>query len=84
MFRNNVDVPQSAMWDAVNVRDRLVYCIETASLPAQVPVGSDAMYSILLLRHMPIWLQDMLLYSSVKRRTVKPAAMAYKKESYHQ
>ena len=75
MFHNNVDVPRSAMWDPVNVCDRLVYCVETVALPAQVPVGTDAMYSILLLRHMPVWLQDMLLYSSVKSRKIKPAVM---------
>mmetsp|Transcript_6657 Transcript_6657/g.14620 ORF Transcript_6657/g.14620 Transcript_6657/m.14620 type:complete len:403 (+) Transcript_6657:113-1321(+) len=74
-FHNKVELPRSVMWDAVNVRDRLVYCIETTAIPAQVPVGLDAKFSILLLRHLPVWLQDTIISRVVESRKVKPAVM---------
>ena len=74
-FQNNVEQPRRVMWDAMNVRDRLVYCVEALKIPPQVPIGMDAMYSILALRHLPIWAQDVLLYTFARSRKVKPAAM---------
>lgn len=74
-FQNNVEQPRRVMWDAMNVRDRLVYCVEALKIPPQVPIGMDAMYSILALRHLPIWAQDVLLYTFARSRNVKPAAM---------
>ena len=74
-FQNNFEQPRRVMWDATNVRDRLVHCVEALQIPPQVPVGFDAMYSILALRHLPIWAQDILLYTFARSRKVKPAAM---------
>ena len=74
-FQNNFEQPRRVMWDAINVRDRLVHCVEALQIPPQVPVGFDAMYSILALRHLPIWAQDILLYTFARSRKVKPAAM---------
>lgn len=74
-FQNNFEQPRRVMWDAINVRDRLVHCIEALQIPPQVPVGFDAMYSILALRHLPIWVQDILLHTFARSRKVKPAAM---------
>jgi NAD(P)-dependent dehydrogenase (short-subunit alcohol dehydrogenase family) len=74
-FHNNVEQPRRVMWDASNVRDRLVHCVEALKIPAQVPVGLDAMYSILATRHLPIWAQDKLLYAFARSRKVKPTVM---------
>ena len=74
-FQNNFEQPRRVMWDAINVLDRLVHCVEAIQIPSQVPVGFDAMYSILALRHLPIWAQDILLYTFARSRKVKPAAM---------
>ena len=69
-IHNGVDLAESCMWRAKVVQQELVKSVLHVQPPSQIIVGSDAKYSMMILRHMPVWLQDwmqsLLLQSSVK------------------
>jgi NAD(P)-dependent dehydrogenase (short-subunit alcohol dehydrogenase family) len=72
--RNGVDLADSLMWRARVVQQELVKSVLHKQPPSQIIVGSDAKYSLMILRHMPVWLQDWL-QSLVVQSSVKPKIM---------
>jgi len=71
---NGVEMPETCMWRAQVVEQELLSSIEKSRPPSQIIVGSDAKFSFLLMRHMPVWLQD-LLQRLVMKSSVKPKIM---------
>ena len=53
------------------MQHELLKSVEMTHPPSQMVVGSDAKYSMLILRHMPVWLQDWILSIAI-RSSVKP------------
>jgi hypothetical protein len=71
---NGVDLPESCMWQARVVDQQLLASIERVRPPPQIIVGSDAKFSFLVMRHLPVWLQDWM-QQSVMKTAVKPKIM---------
>jgi NAD(P)-dependent dehydrogenase (short-subunit alcohol dehydrogenase family) len=74
VFRNSVQVPEMLMWRARVVQQELVKSVLHKNPPSQIIVGSDAKYSMMILRHFPVWLQDWM-QSLVLHSSVKPKVM---------
>jgi NAD(P)-dependent dehydrogenase (short-subunit alcohol dehydrogenase family) len=74
LLRNGVHVPETVMWRARVVQQELVKSVLYKKPASQIIVGSDAKYSMMILRHFPVWLQDWML-SLVLQSPVKPKIM---------
>jgi len=73
-FKNSVELPASITWDAEEVVQGLVSCVNSKHPPPQLALGMDTRYCFLLIRHLPVWLQD-LLVQSTQGGHLKPAAL---------
>lgn len=73
-IQNGVGLAESCMWRARVVQQELVKSVLHQQPPSQIIVGSDAKYSMMILRHMPVWLQDWM-QSLVLQSSVKPKIM---------
>ena len=73
---NGIDLPELIMWRAQVVEQELLKSVEQTYLPPQVIVGSDAKFSFLPMRHMPVWLQDLLQSLFILDSSIKPKIMA--------
>lgn len=69
-----VELAETVCWRSEVVEEQLVMSIERTRPPSQVIVGSDAKFGLLMLRHFPVWVQDLLMALTM-RWTVKPKIM---------
>jgi hypothetical protein len=51
-----IDLPLSLTWDTVVVIRQVVRCLRMKRAPAEVIVGSDARFLLMLARMLPSWL----------------------------
>lgn len=52
-------LPNLTMWDPSIVTTEVVNCVEANKPDPQIIIGSDAKFILLLVRMIPVWLQDM-------------------------
>lgn len=60
-------------WDAKVVVEQVVSCVQSKSPPSQLIIGSDAKFALAAMRHLPVWLQDILMNNQLC--SMKPVKM---------
>jgi hypothetical protein len=53
-----VDIPHLFTWDMDVVVDQVIKCLATKYAPPELLIGSDARFSLPLLRMLPAWCLD--------------------------
>jgi hypothetical protein len=57
-----VDIPHSWSWNTNVVAEQTVSLLEINQLPAEVPIGLDGRFALLILRMIPGWCIDLVNY----------------------